>query len=153
MDCTVQLIAQLRGGKSVPPIYLTLLPQTELIHQTRRHFRGVGERTTEVRTLRVSIPLMPTYHTETLTLARVSARFLDSPDDHGHLVPDHDDPGQETNTPFPYPAQTDVCPQSRPTFAPQTAVVRVTQSCAAIAPAAVIKPLPLEAENAFSEGK
>ena len=46
-----------------------------------------------------------------------------------------------------------MCPQSRPTSTPQTAVVRVTQSCTAIAPEAVIPPHSLDAENAFSEGK
>ena len=40
----------------------------------------------------------------------ISASFLDSPDDHGHPVLDHDDPGQETNTPLPYPVQTGVFP-------------------------------------------
>ena len=83
----------------------------------------------------------------------ISASFLDSPDDHGHPVLDHEDSDQETNTPPSYPAQTGVCPQSWPTFTPQTAVVRVTQSCTAIAPAAVIPPHPLDAENAFSLGK
>ena len=69
MDFMVQLVAQLTGGKSVQPISLTLPPHTELIHQTRRQFRGVEERT-EVRTLGISVPLTPTYHTEALTLAR-----------------------------------------------------------------------------------
>ena len=83
----------------------------------------------------------------------ISASFLDSPNDHGNPVLDHDDSGQDKNTPPPYPAQTGVCPRSQPTFSPHTAVVRVTQSCTAIAPATVIPPHPLDAENAFSEGK
>ena len=68
MDCIVQLIAQLKGGKSAPPTSLTLPPQRELIYRTRRQFRGVGE-LTEVRTLGISAPLTLPYHTETLVLA------------------------------------------------------------------------------------
>ena len=44
-------------------------------------------------------------------------------------------------------------PQSRPTPTPQTAVVRVAQSCTATAPVAIIPPHSLDEENAFSEGK
>ena len=83
----------------------------------------------------------------------ISASCLDSPNDHEHPAPDHDGRGQKTITPFPHSVQTGVCPQSRPTFTPQTAVVRVRQSCTAIALAAVIPPNPLNADNAFSEGK
>ena len=46
-----------------------------------------------------------------------------------------------------------MCPQSRPTPTPQTAVVRGTQSCTATSPVAVIPPHSLDAENASSEGK
>ena len=83
----------------------------------------------------------------------ISASLLDSPDDHGHPALDHDDPGQGTNTPPPCPFQISVCPQSRPNPTPKTAVVRVTQSCTATSPVAVIPPDSLDAENAFSEGK
>ena len=71
----------------------------------------------------------------------ISASLLDFADGHEH-----------STTP-PGPAQTGVCPQSRPTFTPQTAAVRVTQSSTAVAPVAVIPPHSLDAENAFSEGK
>ena len=71
----------------------------------------------------------------------ISASLLDPSDGHEHPT-----------TP-PCPAQTGVCPQSRPTFTPQTAVVRVTQSSTAAIPVAVIPPHSLDAENAFSEGK
>ena len=46
-----------------------------------------------------------------------------------------------------------MCPQYRPTFTQQTAVVRATQSRTATAPAAVIPHHFLDSENAFSEGK
>ena len=46
-----------------------------------------------------------------------------------------------------------MCPQPRPTLTQHTAVVRVTQSRTATAPAAVIPHHFLDAENAFSEGK
>ena len=48
---------------------------------------------------------------------------------------------------------TGVCPQSRPTFTQQTAVVRATQGRTATAPAGVISHHFLDEENAFSEGK
>ena len=69
----------------------------------------------------------------------ISASRLDSSDGHGHP------------TPPPCPAQTGVCP--RPTFTPQTTVVRVAQGRTATVPVAVIPPHSLDAENAFSEGK
>ena len=78
---------------------------------------------------------------------------LDSANDHGHPVLDHDDRGHGTNTPPPCPVQIGVCPQSRTTPTPQTAAVRVTQSCTATATVAVIPPHSLDAENAFSEEK
>ena len=71
----------------------------------------------------------------------ISASPLDSSDGHEHHIP------------FPCPAQTGVCPQPRPTFTPQTTVVRVTQGRTANVPVAVIPPRSLDAENAFSEGK
>ena len=71
----------------------------------------------------------------------INASLLDSSDDHGHP------------TPLPCPAQTGVCPQPRPTFTPQTTVVRVTQGRTATLPVAVIPPRSLDAENAFSEEK
>ena len=72
----------------------------------------------------------------------ISARFLDSPDGHGH------------STLLPYSAQTGVCPQSRPTLTPQTTVVRDAQSRTASVPVvAVIPPRSLDAENVFSQGK
>ena len=71
----------------------------------------------------------------------IGASLLDSSDGHEH------------STPPPCPAQTGVCPQSRPTFTPQTTVVRATQSSTATVPIAVIPPHSLHAENAFSEGK
>ena len=71
----------------------------------------------------------------------INAFVLDSSDGHGHP------------TPLPCPAQTGVCPQSRPTFTPQTTVVHVTQGRTATVPVAVIPPRSLDAENAFSEGK
>ena len=46
-----------------------------------------------------------------------------------------------------------MCPQSRPTFTPQTTVVRVTQGRTATVPVAAIPPRSLDAGNAFSEGK
>ena len=46
-----------------------------------------------------------------------------------------------------------MCPQFRPTFTQQTAVVCATQGRTATAPAAVIPHHFLDAENAFSEGK
>ena len=61
--------------------------------------------------------------------------------------------GHEHSTPPPCPAQTDVCPQSRLIFTPQTTIVRVTQSSTASDPVAVIPPHSLDAKNAFSEGK
>ena len=63
--------------------------------------------------------------------------------------PDHTAYGQEINATAPYQVQTGVCPQSRPTFTQQAAVVRATQSRTAIAPAAVIPHHFLDAENAF----
>ena len=71
----------------------------------------------------------------------ISASFSDSSDGHGHP------------TPLPCPAQTGVCPQSRPTFPPKTTVVRVTQGRTATVAVAVIPPRSLDAENAFYEGK
>ena len=71
----------------------------------------------------------------------ISASLLDSSDGHEH------------STPPPCPAQTGVCPQPRPTFTPQTTVVRVTQSSTVTVSVAVIPPHSLDAENAFSEGK
>ena len=71
----------------------------------------------------------------------ISASLLDSSDDHGHP------------TPLPCPTQTGVCPQSRPTFTPQTTVVRVTQGRTVTVPVAAIPPRSLDAESAFSEGK
>ena len=84
----------------------------------------------------------------------ISVSPLDSANDHGHSVLDHDDRGHGTNTPPPCPVQIGVCPQSRTTPTPQTAaVVRVRQSCTDTAPVVVIPPHSLDAENAFSEGK
>ena len=82
----------------------------------------------------------------------ISVSFLDSPDDHDHTGPaDRNDAGQETNTLLPCPVQIGVCPQSRPTFTLQTAVVRVAQGRTVIAPAVVIPPHFLDLENAFPE--
>ena len=58
----------------------------------------------------------------------ISASLLDPSDGHEH------------STPPPCPAQTGVCPLSRPTFTPQTTIVRVTQSSTASDPVAVIPP-------------
>ena len=59
---------------------------------------------------------------------------------------------QEINASAPSHVQTGVCPQSRPTFTRQPAVVRATQSRTATAPVAVIPHHFLDAENTFSEG-
>ena len=155
MDCIVQLIAQLTGDKSVPPISLTLSPHTELIHQARRQFRGGRtHRGRNIRDLWSPHAHLP-HGSANLSQgpSGISAGLLDSPDDHGHPALDHDDPDQGKNTPPPCPVQIGVCPQSRPTSTPQTAVASVTQSCTAIASVAVIPPHSLDAENAFSEGK
>ena len=83
----------------------------------------------------------------------ISSSLLDSANGHGHPGLDRDDLDHGTNTPSPCPVQIGVCPQSRTTPTPQTAVVRVTQSYTATLPVAAIPPLSLDAENAFSEGK
>ena len=71
----------------------------------------------------------------------ISASLLDSSDGHEHP------------TPPSCLAQPGVCPQPRPTFIPQTTVVRVTQGRTVTVPVAVITPHSLDAENAFFEGK
>ena len=84
----------------------------------------------------------------------INASLLGPPDGHRHFIPpDHTDSGQEISASAPYQVQTGVCPQSRPTFTQQTAVIRATQGRTAIAPAAVIPHHFLDAENVFSEGK
>ena len=55
--------------------------------------------------------------------SNISSSLLDSSYDHGHP------------TPLSCPAQTGVCPQSRPTFTRQTTAVRVTQGRTATVPA------------------
>ena len=156
MDCIVQLTVQLTGDKSVPPIPLTLSPHTELVHRMRRQFRVCG-RTHRGWNIRVLFPPHAHLLHGSANLSQgpsgISAGLLGSPDDHGHPVLHHDDPGRGTNTPPPCPFQIDVRLQSRPIPTAQTAVVRVTQSCTVTAPAAVISPNSLDAENAFSEGK
>ena len=82
----------------------------------------------------------------------VNARYSQGPSSISASPLDSSD-GHEQHTPFPCPAQTGVCPQPRPTFTPQTKVVRVTQGRTANVPVAVIPPRSLDAENAFSEGK
>ena len=109
-------------------------------------------------TLGISVNPTPTSHTEALTLLRDPLTSMiahkKNPDDHRHLIPhDHTEPSQEINTSAPYQVQTGVCPQSRPTFTQQTAIVRATQGRTATAPAAVIPHHFLDAENAISEGK
>ena len=71
----------------------------------------------------------------------ISTSDLDSSDGHGHP------------TPLPCPAQTGVCPQSRPTFISQTTVVRVAQGRTATVLVAVIPPRSLDAENVFLKEK
>ena len=84
----------------------------------------------------------------------ISASLLDSPDGHGHFVlTDHNDPGQETNTPYPCPVQTGVSPQSRPAFTPQATVVRITQGRTAIAPDAKFRPIFWTQRTFYFRGK
>ena len=70
----------------------------ELIHQTRRQFRGVGGRTTEARTLRISPSHAQLPHGSanfSQGSSGPSASLLDSYDGHGDSVPtDHKDPAR-----------------------------------------------------------
>ena len=59
----------------------------------------------------------------------------------------HNDADFDVNAPLPCPVQIDVCPQSRPTPALQTAVVRETQKPYRDCPAAVISPNILDAPH------
>ena len=84
----------------------------------------------------------------------INASLLGPPDGHRHFIPpDHTDSGQEISASAPYQVQTGVCPQSRPTFTQQTAVIRATQGRTAIAPAAVIPHHFLDAEMYFLREK
>ena len=84
----------------------------------------------------------------------ISASLLDIPDDHEHpLLTDHNDSGQEANTPLPCPVQTGVYPQSRPTFSfadgRRSCYARPYRDC----PCCGILPHSLDVENAFLKGK
>ena len=151
MDCKVQLIVQLTSDKSVPPMSLT---ETDPPNEPSTQRCGRTHRGRNIGVLCSPHAYLP-HGSANLSQgpSGISASLLDSPDDHGHSVLDHDDPGRETNTPPPCPVQIGVYPQFQPRTTPQTAVARVTQSCTATAPVAVIPSHFLDAENAFSAGK
>ena len=166
MDCSARSIVRplllvpvtpYSGDKSVYPKPPTLSLCMGLIRQPRPQFRGVERGTSKGLTSGIScLPHAHLSHGSAILPQEPSGTnaSLELPDDHKHFIhPDHTVSGQEINASSPYKVQTGVCPQFRPTFTQQTAVVHATQGRIATAPAAVIPHHFLDAENAFSRGK
>ena len=100
MDCSTWPVVRLQLLVSVTPepgdksAYLkpsTLLLCMELIRQARHQFRGVEGRTPKGLTSGISVNLMPTYHTEALTLVKrpfgINASLLEPSNGHRHFIP------------------------------------------------------------------